>query len=96
MDQTTDDGELLDRYARCGDDAAFRELVRRHLDLVYSSASRRVGDGHLAEDVTQALFMILAQKANGAPSDPAQPLAAGDGPLRGRQRDEARPATPPP
>lgn len=57
------DAELLDRYARRGDEAAFGELVRRHLDLVYSAARRLVADPHLAEDVSQGVFSALAGQA---------------------------------
>jgi DNA-directed RNA polymerase specialized sigma24 family protein len=58
------DTELLERYARGGSQEAIAELVRRHVDLVYSSAIRRVGmDAHLAEDVTQDVFAELAQKS---------------------------------
>lgn len=60
----TDDVELLRQYARDGSEAAFAELVRRHLDLVYSAALRRVGgDAHLAQDVVQRVFIALARQA---------------------------------
>src|SRR5438067_612300 len=59
------DIELLTRYARQRDEAAFAELVRRHLDHVHSAALRLVaGDSHLAEDVAQAVFCDLARKAS--------------------------------
>ena len=66
-----DDAQLLDRYARTGDESAFAELVRRHLNLVYSAAARRVGDRHLAEDVAQAVFLILRAQAGTTSRAPA-------------------------
>ncbi len=57
------DAQLLRAYAERRSDAAFAELVRRHIDLVHSAARRMVGDAHLAEDVTQATFLALAKSA---------------------------------
>ncbi len=57
------DSELLGQYARAGSESAFDTLVRRHIDFVYSAALRMTADRHLAEDVTQAVFMTLSSRA---------------------------------
>ncbi len=59
-----DSVQLLRAYAERGDEAAFRELVARYIDLVHSVAVRRVGgDVEAARDVTQSVFIDLARKA---------------------------------
>lgn len=57
------DSHLLQAYASRQSEPAFAELVRRHVDLVYSCALRMVCDSHLAEDVTQGVFVALAKSA---------------------------------
>jgi RNA polymerase sigma factor (sigma-70 family) len=60
----TDAQNLLAEYVRTGSDTAFRELVARYVDLVYSTALRLVdGDAHRAEDVAQTVFADLARQA---------------------------------
>jgi RNA polymerase sigma factor (sigma-70 family) len=58
-----DDMQLLQQYAQAGSQDAFERLVTRHIDWVYSVCLRGVKDRHLAEDVTQAVFIILARKS---------------------------------
>jgi RNA polymerase sigma factor (sigma-70 family) len=62
-DQMTDEQALAD-FAKTRSAQAFTALVQRYVDLVYSTAARVARDAHLAEDATQAVFIVLARRAN--------------------------------
>ena len=62
-----EDWQLIQDYAERGSQSAFRALVDRHLGLVYSAALRQVSDRALAEEVMQAVFILLARKARSLP-----------------------------
>ncbi|MGH8245245.1 MAG: sigma-70 family RNA polymerase sigma factor [Gammaproteobacteria bacterium] len=64
-----DDIALLREYARDHSEQAFRTLVERHVNMVHAVALRQVANAQLAEDVTQAVFIVLAQKAASIPQN---------------------------
>src|SRR5262249_44738950 len=61
--QPTDDSALLKQFLESRSEDAFTALVERHLNLVYSVALRQSGDAGQAEEISQAVFIILARKA---------------------------------
>jgi RNA polymerase sigma factor (sigma-70 family) len=68
-DQT--DQQLLQAYAERQSEAAFAAIVHRYVDLVYSAALRLCYDPHAAKDVTQGVFVALAQNAHELTDRPA-------------------------
>jgi RNA polymerase sigma factor (sigma-70 family) len=66
--QELDDITLLHEYVEHSSEEAFAEIVRRHVNKVYSVALRHTHNPHQAEEITQAVFVILARKAGSLPS----------------------------
>jgi RNA polymerase sigma factor (sigma-70 family) len=63
MNERQSDFEWLQQFARAGNQSAFRDLVRRHIDLVFATALRKAGDAGGAEEISQNVFGVLARKA---------------------------------
>ncbi len=58
-----DDNHLLEKFRRDKDHQAFECLVEKYAPIVHGSALRRIGSHHLAQDITQKVFIHLTQKA---------------------------------
>jgi RNA polymerase sigma factor (sigma-70 family) len=63
MNERQSDFEWLQQFARAGNQTAFRDIVRRHIDLVFATALRKVGDAGGAQEISQNVFTALARKA---------------------------------
>src|SRR5262245_33827992 len=63
-----DHWHLLQAYVRTGSEPAFESLVRRYVDQVSAMALRRLRDAHLAQDVTQVVFLVRGRQASAIPS----------------------------
>src|SRR2546427_5457199 len=59
-----DDKALLRQYAEHRSESAFSGLVARYMNLVYAAALRSVNNADHAQEISQAVFIILAQKAH--------------------------------
>jgi RNA polymerase sigma factor (sigma-70 family) len=60
----TRDSQLPTSHAHDRDGDSFQRLVERHIDFVYATALRQTRDPHIAEDITQAVFLLLSQTSN--------------------------------
>jgi RNA polymerase sigma factor (sigma-70 family) len=67
------DQRLLKEFIELGSQNAFSELSKRHMGMVYSTCRRELGDSDLAQDATQAVFLLLAQKAKSLSRHPHLP-----------------------
>jgi RNA polymerase sigma factor (sigma-70 family) len=63
------DWRLLREYLEHGSESAFTEIVRRHVDMIFSVALRKLGQPQAAQEVVQAVFCLLVRKASTLHSD---------------------------
>src|SRR5690349_5504950 len=59
----TEDSHLIQAWVGSRDEEAFRTLLDRHVNLVYSVARRLIANEPLAKEITQNVFIVLARKA---------------------------------
>jgi len=64
------DRSLIAKFNACRSEAAFAALVRQHVNLVFTTALRQVGDACAAEEIAQNVFVALAQSAGKLGSHP--------------------------
>jgi RNA polymerase sigma factor (sigma-70 family) len=64
------DNSLIAEFNARRSEAAFAALVRQHVNLVFATAMRQVGDAGAAEEITQNVFVALAQSAGKLSSHP--------------------------
>jgi len=64
MNESMTDQELLRQYAEKSSESAFRSLVGRHMNLVFSTALRGLNDAAVAAEITQNVFITLARKSH--------------------------------
>lgn len=62
------DADDLQEFVAHGSEPAFRRIVERHARMVHGVACRSTRDHHLAEEIMQAVFILLARKARAVPS----------------------------
>lgn len=55
MTNRMDEAQLIAEFRENRSEDAFASLVRRHVDFVYATALRQVGDSGLAEEITQTV-----------------------------------------
>ncbi len=63
MNEWQSDFDLLQAFVRHGEQPAFAEVIRRHLDLVFGTAFRKVQEQGAAQEVAQNVFAALVPKA---------------------------------